>query len=45
MMLLERLGPNLHTLGLPLPEVLETIAATLRSFWRPWDASTELPTR
>jgi streptomycin 6-kinase len=34
-LLLERLGPDLHRLGLPIPEVLETVAATLRSFWRP----------
>jgi streptomycin 6-kinase len=34
-MLLERLGPNLHELGLPLSQVLSTIAATLRAFWRP----------
>jgi streptomycin 6-kinase len=34
-MLLERLGPNLHDLGMPLPSLLETITSTLRSFWRP----------
>lgn len=34
-MLLERLGPNLADLGLPIPEVLDAITATLRSFWRP----------
>ncbi|MEP7203226.1 MAG: aminoglycoside phosphotransferase family protein [Ilumatobacteraceae bacterium] len=34
-MLLERLGPNLDALGLPLPQLLEAIAATLRSYWRP----------
>ena len=34
-MLLERLGPNLDELGLPLPDLLDTIATTLRSFWRP----------
>ena len=43
-MLLERLGPNLHELGLPLPELLGAIARTLRSFWRPVDPSTALPT-
>ena len=43
-MLLERLGPNLHALGLPLPELLEAIAGTLRTFWRPVDATAALPT-
>jgi streptomycin 6-kinase len=42
--LLERLGPNLHALGMPLPQVLETIATTLRSFWRPADDDWALPT-
>ena len=43
-MLLERLGPNLHELGMPLPQVLETIATTLRTFWRPTDDDGGLPT-
>jgi streptomycin 6-kinase len=43
-MLLERLGPNLDELGLPLPQVLEAVAATLRSFWRPIDHGIDLPT-
>lgn len=34
-MLLERLGPNLAELGLDLPAILDAIATTLRSFWRP----------
>ena len=34
-MLLERLGPNLADLGLAVPEILEAITTTLRSFWRP----------
>jgi streptomycin 6-kinase len=34
-MLLERLGPNLDDLGMAVPRVLETVAATLRGFWRP----------
>lgn len=34
-MLLERLGPNLAELGLTLPQILEAITATLRTFWRP----------
>ena len=34
-MLMERLGPNLDDLGLALPQLLETITTTLRSFWRP----------
>jgi streptomycin 6-kinase len=43
-MLLERLGPNLHKLELPLPRVLEVIAATLQDFWRPIAADVDLPT-
>jgi len=43
-MLLERLGPNLDDLGMPLPQILETIATTLRSFWRPVAADCGLPT-
>ena len=43
-MLLERLGPNLHDLGMPIPEVLSTIAATLRTFWRPVPEDCGLPT-
>ena len=42
-MLLERLGPNLDDLGLPLPDLLSTIATTLRAFWQPIDADVELP--
>lgn len=34
-MLLERLGPNLADLGLTVPEILQAIATTLQSFWRP----------
>ena len=34
-MLLERLGPNLHELDLGLPALLDRVAATLRTFWRP----------
>ncbi len=43
-MLLERLGPNLAELGMPLPQLLETIAMTLRSFWRPVAEDCGLPT-
>ena len=43
-MLLERLGPNLDELGLPLDDLLEVVAATLRSFWRPVDRQVSLPT-
>lgn len=43
-MLLERLGPNLHELDMRLPRILETIAGTLRSFWRPVDEDCGLPT-
>jgi len=34
-MLLERLGPQLHQLGLPLDAQIEIICATLRDAWRP----------
>lgn len=43
-MLLERLGPNLDDLGMVLPQLLEAIATTLRSFWRPVPENCELPT-
>jgi streptomycin 6-kinase len=34
-MLLERLGPNLAELGMTVPQILEAVTSTLRSFWRP----------
>jgi len=43
-MLLERLGPNLGELGMALPELLDAITATLRSFWRPVADDAGLPT-
>ena len=43
-MLLERLGPNLDDLGLPVPHILETVTTTLRLFWRPLDEKCGLPT-
>jgi streptomycin 6-kinase len=43
-MLLELLGQNLAELHLPLPQVLETIAGTLRTFWRPVGDDCGLPT-
>jgi streptomycin 6-kinase len=43
-MLLERLGQNLHDLGMPLPRLFETITATLKSFWRPVAPDVALPT-
>ena len=43
-MLLERLGPNLADLGMPLPQVLDAIVTTLRSFWRPVAPDVGLPT-
>jgi streptomycin 6-kinase len=43
-MLLERLGPNLDELGLPLPQLLDAVATTLRTFWRPAAADWDLPT-
>lgn len=42
-MLLERLGPNLDDLGMAVPELLHTVATTLRSFWRPVAAGVDLP--
>lgn len=43
-LLLERLGPNLHDLGLAVPEVLTRVADTLRTFWRPVPDDVALPT-
>ena len=43
-MLLERLGSNLDDLGMDVPEILDTIATTLRAFWRPVAADVGLPT-
>jgi streptomycin 6-kinase len=43
-MLLERLGPNLSQLEMPLPRLLEAIVATLQSFWRTIPAEVQLPT-
>lgn len=43
-MLLERLGPNLADLGMPVPQMLEAIAVTLRDFWRPVPDATGLRT-
>jgi len=43
-MLLERLGSNLHDLRTPLPELLDTIARTLQTFWGPVPADCDLPT-
>ncbi|HET6663933.1 MAG TPA: aminoglycoside phosphotransferase family protein [Acidimicrobiales bacterium] len=42
-MLLERLGPDLDALGMPVPQLLEAVAATLREFWRPRTPGVELP--
>ena len=43
-MLLERLGPNLADLGLDIDEIMEAVATTLRSFWRPISADGGLRT-
>lgn len=43
-MLLEQLGPNLAELGFPVPRILDTIVATLRTFWRPVPDDVDLPT-
>ena len=42
-MLLERLGPNLAEVGMALPQLLDTITTTLRSFWRPVSEDVDLP--
>ena len=43
-MLLECLGPNLDALGMTVPRMLEAIAGTLRTFWRPVPDGCTLPT-
>ena len=43
-MLLERLGPNLDDLGMSIPQILETVTSTLRSFWQPLAQDCGLPT-
>jgi streptomycin 6-kinase len=43
-LLLERLGPTLADLGLPLGERLEILCAAARRVWRPVPAATVLPT-
>lgn len=42
-MLLERLGPNLDDLRMPVPQIPETVTTTLRSFWQPLDEDCDLP--
>jgi streptomycin 6-kinase len=43
-MLLERLGPNLHDLGMAVPDILDAVADTLGTFWRPVPDGIDLPT-
>lgn len=43
-LLVERLGSNLVALDLSVDEMLETVAATLRVFWRPVHDGVDLPT-
>jgi streptomycin 6-kinase len=43
-MLLERLGPNLEELGLSVPSILEAVASTLSTFWRPLPPEASLRT-
>ncbi|MEM7093454.1 MAG: aminoglycoside phosphotransferase family protein [Actinomycetota bacterium] len=44
-LLMERLGPNLHAAGWQLEELLDAIADTLVTFWRPAaDLDMDLPT-
>ncbi len=42
-MLMERLGPNLADLGYDVEQILETVATTLTTFWRPIDVGHSLP--
>jgi streptomycin 6-kinase len=42
-LLLERLGPDLDELGMPVAQMLTTIVATLREFWRPVAEDCGLP--
>ena len=42
-MLLERLGRNLAELDIPLSQLLQTVASTLRTFWRPLPNECGLP--
>jgi streptomycin 6-kinase len=42
-MLLERLGPNLDDLDMSVPQILETVTTTLRSFWQPLVEDCGLP--
>jgi hypothetical protein len=44
-MLLERLGPNLDRLAMPLPAVSDAITTTLAQFWRPGEILARLQTR
>ncbi len=43
-MLLERLGPNLADLGASVPTIIDVVASTLRSFWRPAPDDDRIPT-
>jgi streptomycin 6-kinase len=42
-LLLERLGPNLEELGSSIPHILEAVARTLQTFWRPIGDDCGLP--
>jgi streptomycin 6-kinase len=43
-LLLERLGPNLHDLGLAVPDVMARVVDTMLAFWRPVPEHVALPT-
>ena len=43
-LLLERLGPNLDALGMPVAEILDAVATALHDFWRPAVPGVDLPT-
>jgi streptomycin 6-kinase len=43
-LLVERLGPSLHDLGLPLGRRHEILCATAQRVWRPLDPAVDLPT-
>jgi streptomycin 6-kinase len=42
-LLLERLGPNLDALGVPVPQLVDTVAATVRQLWQPRAPGVDLP--
>ena len=43
-LLLEQLGPDLDALGMPVPQLIDTVAVTVRDLWRPREPGVDLPT-